>query len=60
MTYNVNNDVATLTWTWDVVGDALKLLLLCWPHHRKVLVNANYVNIQYLTIKAYMKGVAGN
>jgi len=60
MTYTVAGDVSTQTWAWEVEGNANDLLLLSWPHHRKVLENPNYVNIQYLTLKGYMKGVRGN
>ena len=34
MTYTVSNDVSQQVWTWKTVGDAKKLLMLSWPHHR--------------------------
>lgn len=61
MSYQVNGDVSTQTWTWLVsAGNAADLLTLSWPHHRRALQNANFVNIQYLTLKGQMKGVKGN
>lgn len=32
--YSFSGDSATLTFTWDVTGDADDLLMLSWPHHR--------------------------
>lgn len=61
MAYQVSGDVSTQTWTWTVSqGNAADLLMLSWPHHRRALQNANFVNIQYLTLKGQMKGVRGN
>ncbi len=60
--YAVANDVATVTWTWDVVGTASQLLMMTWPHHRDHLVSPpSYVaNMEYSTLKGIMKGVLGN
>ncbi|CAG7831711.1 unnamed protein product [Allacma fusca] len=60
MSYSVAGDVSTQTWTWSTVGNAADLLILSWPHHRQVLQGANFVDIQYLTLKGQMRGVAGN
>jgi endo-1,3(4)-beta-glucanase len=58
--YAVAGDTATLTWTWDVVGNADELLMLSWHHHRVQLQTPDFVNIEYLTLKGPMRGVRGN
>ncbi|GAB5591707.1 hypothetical protein Unana1_06607 [Umbelopsis nana] len=60
MSYQVTGDTSTQTWKWDVAGNSTSLLTLSWPHHRKVLSNPTFENIQYLTTKGYMKGVVGS
>lgn len=32
--YSFSGNDATLTFTWNVVGNAANLLMLSWPHHR--------------------------
>ncbi|KAJ7460901.1 glycoside hydrolase family 81 protein [Mycena galericulata] len=59
--YSFSGDNATMSFTWNVVGNAANLLHLSWPHHRKHLVNPAYVTgLSYLTTKGYMKPVVGN
>ncbi|KAJ7778604.1 glycoside hydrolase family 81 protein [Mycena maculata] len=59
--YTFTGDNATMSFTWNVVGNAANLLHLSWPHHRKHLVNPAYVTgLSYLTTKGYMKPVVGN
>ncbi|KAF7353740.1 Glycoside hydrolase family 81 protein [Mycena venus] len=62
--YTFSGDTATMSFTWNVVGNAANLLHLSWPHHRsglKRLVNPNLVTgLSYLTTKGYMKPVLGN
>ncbi|KAJ7778636.1 glycoside hydrolase family 81 protein [Mycena maculata] len=59
--YTFTGDNTTMSFTWNVVGNAANLLHLSWPHHRKHLVNPVYVTgLSYLTTKGYMKPVAGN
>ncbi|KAJ6620302.1 glycosyl hydrolase family 81-domain-containing protein [Mycena sp. CBHHK59/15] len=59
--YTFSGDSATLSFTWNVVGNAAQLLHLSWPHHRKRLVNPTYITgLSYLTTKGYMKPVLGN
>ncbi|KAI9277913.1 glycosyl hydrolase family 81-domain-containing protein, partial [Umbelopsis sp. AD052] len=60
MSYAVSGNTSTQTWKWSTAGTSSTLLTLSWPHHRKVLSNPSYANIQYLTTKGYMKGVVGN
>lgn len=38
MSYAVKGDISTQTWRWNVVGDPTNLLMLCWPHHRYVMI----------------------
>lgn len=35
--YSFSTTSANLVFTWSIVGDASKLLMLTWPHHRCVL-----------------------
>ncbi|KAJ7118834.1 glycoside hydrolase family 81 protein [Mycena epipterygia] len=59
--YTFAGDNATLSFTWNVVGNSANLLHLSWPHHRKHLVNPAYVTgLSYLTTKGYMKPVVGH
>ncbi|KAG2186363.1 hypothetical protein INT43_002801, partial [Umbelopsis isabellina] len=60
MSYAVSGNTSTQTWQWSTVGTSSNLLLMSWPHHRKVLQNPVSANIQYLTTKGYMKGTVGN
>jgi endo-1,3(4)-beta-glucanase len=60
MRYNVAGDVATVTWKWDVDGNAADLLILSWAHHRTSLQGPNFVNIEYLTLKGPMRGIRGD
>lgn len=63
MSFQVNGDVATQTWTWTLEpgsGNPEDLLLLSWPHHRRSLQNPNFADISYMTLKGKMKGVIGN
>jgi endo-1,3(4)-beta-glucanase len=34
--HSFSGDEATLSFTWTVVGDQNKFLMLSWPHHRSV------------------------
>ncbi|KAK7035829.1 glycoside hydrolase family 81 protein [Favolaschia claudopus] len=59
--YSFQGDTGSMSFTWNVVGNAANLLHLSWPHHRKRLVNPNYVSgLSYLTAKGTMKPVLGN
>ncbi|KAJ7491185.1 glycoside hydrolase family 81 protein [Mycena latifolia] len=59
--YTFSGDNATMSFTWNVVGNPANLLHLSWPHHRKHLVNPAFVTgLSYLTTKGYMKPVVGN
>ncbi|KAJ7168371.1 glycoside hydrolase family 81 protein [Mycena crocata] len=59
--YSFAGDTATMSFTWNVVGNPANLLHLSWPHHRKHLVNPNVITgLSYLTTKGYMKPVLGN
>ncbi|KAJ7184405.1 glycoside hydrolase family 81 protein [Mycena filopes] len=59
--YTFAGDNATMSFTWNVVGNAANLLHLSWPHHRKHLVNPTLVSgLSYLGTKGYMKPVLGN
>ncbi|KAJ6620303.1 glycoside hydrolase family 81 protein [Mycena sp. CBHHK59/15] len=59
--YSFTGDNATMSFTWNVVGNPSQLLHLSWPHHRKHLISPTYVSgLSYLTTKGYMKPVVGN
>ncbi|KAA1468498.1 glycoside hydrolase [Dentipellis sp. KUC8613] len=63
--YSISSDnkIGTLYFTWSVSGSANDLLMLTWPHHRKVLQNPNFPDtssLNYLTTKGWMYPVLGN
>ncbi|KAJ7700255.1 glycoside hydrolase family 81 protein, partial [Mycena olivaceomarginata] len=59
--YTFSGDTSTMSFTWNVVGNAANLLHLSFPHHRKRLVSPNLVTgLSYLGTKGYMKPVLGN
>ncbi|CAK5280983.1 unnamed protein product [Mycena citricolor] len=59
--YTFSGDNATLSFTWNVVGNASSFIHLSWPHHRKALISPTYIaGLTYLSTKGYMKPVRGN
>ncbi|EJD48972.1 glycoside hydrolase family 81 protein [Auricularia subglabra TFB-10046 SS5] len=52
-----NGTTASLTFTWDVVGDENKLLMLTYPHHRRAMVAPNFLPtsaLAHMTLKGWM------
>ncbi|KZW02911.1 glycoside hydrolase family 81 protein [Exidia glandulosa HHB12029] len=61
--YTFNGNQADLIFTWNVVGDPTKLLMLTYPHHRRAMVSPNFLpltSLAIMTLKGWMYPTIGD